>query len=190
MQNKKNKLPKKAKRVFKGEIFEVWQWPQKMYDGSKATFEMLKRADTTQVIAVVEDKILILIQKQPNKPKAFYSLAGGRRDKGETALNGAKRELLEETGYVARDWQLLKKTNPVGKMVWTVYTYIARDCIYWQPPRLDAGEKITTKLVSFDEFLDLADDPDFYEQELVNHMLRARFDKKIYKKFYKLLFPN
>lgn len=187
---KKNKFPKNAKRVFKGEIFEVWQWPQKMYDGSKKTFEMLKRPDTAQVIPVVGDKILILIQKQPHKAKAFYSLAGGRRDKGETALNSAKRELLEETGYVARDWQLFKKISPPGKIVWTIYTYIARDCIYWQPPRPEAGEKITAKLISFDEFLALADNPDFYDPELVNYMLKALFDKKIYKKFHKILFKK
>src|SRR3989338_8402924 len=98
MKNKKSKLPKNAKRVFKGEIFEVWQWRQKMYDGTTETFEMLKRPDTTQVIAVIEDKILILKQKQPNNASAFLSLAGGRREKNESALNSAKRELLEETG--------------------------------------------------------------------------------------------
>jgi len=185
-----NKIPKNAKRVFKGVIFDVWQWPQKMFDGSTETFEMLKRADTAVVIPVVDDKILILIQLQPNRSEAFYSLAGGRRDKGETALNAAKREMLEETGYVSRDWKLWQTINPVNKIVWTSYTYIARDCIYWQPPRPDAGEKITTKLISFDEFLALADDPNFYEQELVNYMLRARVDKKIYKKFHKLLFKN
>jgi ADP-ribose pyrophosphatase len=187
---KKNKFPKNAHRVFKGEIFEVWQWPQKMYDGTKETFEMLTRPDTAQVIPVIDDKILILSQKQPDSPKAFYSLAGGRREKDESALNGAKRELLEETGYVARDWQLFKKVSPSGKIVWMIHTYIARDCIYWQPPRLDAGEKITVKLISFDEFLALVDEPTFYEPELVNYMLRAKADKKIYKKFHKLLFKK
>jgi len=84
--SKKNKLPKNARRVFKGEIFEVWQWPQKMYDGSTETFEMLKRPDTAVVIPVVGDKILILTQAQPNRPKAFYSIAGGRRGKRGNAL--------------------------------------------------------------------------------------------------------
>ncbi|MDO8593210.1 MAG: NUDIX hydrolase [bacterium] len=185
---KKKRLPKNAKPVFKGEIFEVWQWPQKMFDGSVATFEMLKRPDTAQVIPVVGDKILVLNEQQPNQPRTFLGLAGGRLEPGETPLNAAKRELLEETGYVARDWKLRQAINPVGKMIWTVYTYIARDCLYWQPQKLDAGEKITSKLISYDEFLQLADEPNFYETELVNAMLRARYDKKEYKKFYKLLF--
>lgn len=183
----KKKLPGNAKRVFKGEIFEVWQWLQKMFDGSVAIFEMLKRPDTAVVIPVISDKILILRQSQPNKPN-FLSLAGGRCEPGEKPLNTAKRELLEETGYVSRDWKLWREINPVGKMIWTIHTYIARDCLYWQTPRPDAGEKITSKLISYDEFLQLADDPDFYERELVNSMLRARYDKKEYKKFHKLLF--
>ena len=187
---KKNKLPKNAKRVFKGEIFEVWQWPQKTYDGSVETFEMLKRPDTTQVIATVGDKIALLIQKQPDRPEAFMSLPGGRRGKRETPLNAAKRELLEETGYVSRDWKLWNSVDPVGKMVWTVYTYIARDCIFWQPPRPDAGEKISVKLISYDELLKLADAPDFYGDELAKQLLRARGDKKEYKKFHKLLFEK
>ncbi|MBI4778963.1 hypothetical protein HY797_00730 [Candidatus Falkowbacteria bacterium] len=98
--------------------------------------------------------------------------------------------MLEETGYVSRDWKLWQTINPVGKIIWTIYTYIARDCLYWQPPRLDAGEKITTKLISFDEFLDLADEPDFYEKELKNFMWQARSDKKEYKKLHKVLFKK
>ncbi len=39
------KIPPNAKRVFKGIIFDVYQWQQKMFDGSKETFEMLKRAN-------------------------------------------------------------------------------------------------------------------------------------------------
>lgn len=36
------KLPPQAKKVFTGQIFDVYQWEQEMYDGSFETFEMLK----------------------------------------------------------------------------------------------------------------------------------------------------
>src|SRR5215467_9321922 len=32
-------IPEHAERVFQGKIFDVYQWPQKLYDGSTATFE-------------------------------------------------------------------------------------------------------------------------------------------------------
>jgi len=40
------KLTSQAQRVFKGIIFDVYQWKQKMFDGSQGIFEMLKRPDT------------------------------------------------------------------------------------------------------------------------------------------------
>ena len=188
MPQNKNQLPKNAKLVFKGEIFEVWQWKQKMFDGSVEVFEKLKRSNTAQVIPVIGNKILIQKQRQPDQSKLFTSIPGGRCELNEKPLNSAKREFLEETGYASNDWTLWKKQNPVGKIIWTVYTYIAKDCFYKQSPKLDAGEKITTRLVSFDEFLMLSEDPTFYESELKSSLLRARFDKKFRKDFYELLF--
>jgi ADP-ribose pyrophosphatase len=70
------KIPKEAKLVFKGVIFDVYQWQQKMFDGSFETFEMLKRPNTVEIIATQGDKILLSHQSQPNK-KDFLSLFGG-----------------------------------------------------------------------------------------------------------------
>lgn len=190
MSQNKNQLPKNAKLVFKGEIFEVWQWKQKMFDGSVEVFERLKRPNTAQIIPVVGDKILIQTQKQPDRLKSFISIPGGRCELDEKPFESAKREFLEETGYVSKNWRLWKKQNPAGKIIWTVYTYIAKDCFYKQPPELDAGEKITTHLVNFDEFLMLSEDKTFYESELKSHLLRARFDEKFRKEFYELLFEK
>ncbi len=138
--------------VFKGEIFEVWQWEQKMFDGITRTFEKLKRTDSADAIAVVGDSILIEEQEQPHRP-LFTCIPGGRCDEGEDALSAAKRELLEETGYASDDWVPFRERIPYNSMVWTIYTFIARDCKFVKEPHLDAGEKIAVKLVSFDEFL-------------------------------------
>ncbi len=176
--SKRQKMPSGAKRVFKGEIFEVWQWDQNMYDGSTETFERLRRDNTTQVIATVGDTIMLQMQEQPDSFGPFQSLPGGRLNEGEYPIEGAKRELLEETGYMSDDWTLFREDDPVGKIEWTVYTYIARNCTYRKAPELDPGEKIETKTVSFDEFLTLTDDPEFYGRELKEILLRARFVPK------------
>ena len=67
--NESKKIPVGAKCVFRGVVFSVWQWKQKMFDGSFAIFEKLKRPDTVNVIAIVGPKILLLKQKQPDWKK-------------------------------------------------------------------------------------------------------------------------
>ena len=55
-------IPKEATKVFEGRIYDVYQWPQKLFDGSTETFEMLSRADTVKIIALVNEKELKSLQ--------------------------------------------------------------------------------------------------------------------------------
>ena len=161
-----------------------------MYDGSTAIFEKLKRPNSTQVIAVVGDKIILQVQEQPHRPEPFLSLPGGRCEENEDALESAKRELLEETGYVSNDWTLWREEKPHATMIWTWYTFIARNCTYMQPMKPDAGEKISLRLITFDEFLMLQEEPTFRNKSLQVSLLRARFDPEKKKELHDLFFKQ
>lgn len=151
-------IPRNASLVFKGKIFDVYQWQQEMFDGSSETFEMLKRVDTIKVIAIKDEKIVVLDEKQPHHE--FFDIPGGRHDhENETELGAAKRELLEETGLSFKTWKLLSITQPHTKMDWFVYLFLAIDFESQTEQKLDAGEKITVKYFSLDELKKLLDDP-------------------------------
>ncbi len=170
------KIPEHAKKVFTGEIFEVFQWEQEMYDGSSKTFEHIKRADTVIVIPVIEDgKIIICEQEQPDRDP-YLSMISGRIDPGEEPLEAAKRELLEETGYEALEITLFDEFNPHIKMGWTVYTYIAKGCKKVAEQNLDGGEKIELKFVDFDEFIELLASRQLPDIHLTNRVLEAKLD--------------
>jgi ADP-ribose pyrophosphatase len=135
-------VPPHAKRVFEGVIYDVYQWPQKMFDGSSATFEMLKRPDTVSVICVVEDKVLVLEEEQPHSG-ARWSFPGGRVDETDQSLeHAAKRELLEETGYEFERWRLLHVRQPHTKIEWFIHIFLAWGAHKVSKPKIDAGEKI------------------------------------------------
>lgn len=149
-----------------------------MFDGSKTVFEKLKRPDTAIVIPVLpNNKILLAEQEQPNKPP-YVALLGGRVDEGEDSLTAAKRELVEESGYVSDYWQLFDTVQPIGKIDWTIYTFVARNCKKIGEQKLDAGEKISLKELTFDEFLEMASAPDFYDLGLKMKVLEAKLDPR------------
>src|SRR3989344_2576397 len=155
------KFPPNAKSVYKGKIFEVFEWEQRLFDGTTDTFEGLKRPDTIQIIPTIGDKILLSREEQPQKPLTNTFL-GGRMEEGEEPLVTAKRELLEETGLESSDWELLKVFEPDGKIDWTIYLFIARNCKKVAEQNLDAGEKIEVKEVNFEEFLEIVSHEDFW----------------------------
>lgn len=155
------KVPPQAKSVFKGEIFEVFQWPQLMFDGTTATFEMIKRPSSVDVIPVTADgQILIAEQEQPLRD-TFESLFGGMIDAGELPLQAAQRELQEESGYTSTEWEQIVADEPFHKMEYTNYIFVARNVKKEHPQDLDAGEKISIKAISFKTFLDRLNDPKF-----------------------------
>lgn len=143
-------IPKAARRVFTGQIFDVYQWPQTMFDGSTETFEMLKRPDTVTMICVMDDKIVFITEKQPNRPE-FTRIPGGRVDEGESWQTAVERECKEELGLRFKNWRLVGVRQPTTKIEWFVATYLATDCLSQEAPTVDVGEKISILTMSFDE---------------------------------------
>lgn len=185
------KIPPEAKRVFKGVIFDVYHWQQTMFDGSIQTFEMLKRPDTVQVIAVMDDNIVIAKEEQSGVSGGPYlTLFGGRIDEGEEPLAAAQRELQEEAGFISDDWELWTTEEPAHKIEWTVYTFIARNCKKTKNQTLDAGEKITLYELSFDEFVKSAADPSFRNLGITAELLKLNLDPERLEEFKQKLFTS
>lgn len=142
-------VPDSAKCVFRGMIFDVYQWRQKLFDSTEHTFEMLKRTDTVSVICVPDGKILVIDDEQPHLGLR-QSFPGGRVDATDiTIKSAAEREVLEETGYQFRNWRLIKVWQPYRKMEWFVHVFLAWDVVGKQSPKLDPGEKITVEELDF-----------------------------------------
>lgn len=181
-------IPNHAKKVFKGEVFHIYQWEQTMFDSRTAIFEKAQTLDGGSVIATIGKKIIILKQKQPGTGW-YYSLPGGYFEHPkENPKKGVVRELLEETGYKPGSIKLYKIFDSKHRVHSNHFLYIARDCVKVAEPCLDGGEIIKLKLVSFEEFLKYSDNPHFHHRDIIIELLRARLSKKAKSEFKKLIF--
>jgi ADP-ribose pyrophosphatase len=179
-------IPTNAKKVFKGIIFDVYQWEQKQFNGTTKTFEMLKRENSVQVLPVLGDKIIIAEEEQPNLSKR-YGLIGGQANPGEEMLAAAQREMKEEIGYTSEDWVVFRERNLYNKIEWTIACFVAKNCTKTTEPDLDPGERITPILVTFDEFMDVIMSGDFRSKDLTLDILKLHYQGKL-DEFKKMLF--
>jgi len=186
----KQPIPDNAKKVFGGVLFDVYQWEQELFDGTKTLFEKLKRPDTVVVFPVLDDgKIILTEQEQPGK-EPFIGATGGRVDEGEDILEAAKRELLEESGYEASEFILWDAQHPTSKIDWVVYTFIAKGLKKVADMNLDAGEKINLKLVNLDEFIEIAINKNFVEKEIIPKLYEAKLHPEKKEELKKLFNPK
>lgn len=183
------KIPKEAKLIFKGILFDTYQWQQKQFDGSVKTFEMIKRKSTVDIVCIVGNKFMVLLEEQPNSP-AFFCLPGGRVEDGENSIATAKRELLEESGYEAGYLKVLFEWFGPSKMHFHESLILARNCKKIASQNPDSGEKISVKFINFEEFLALVRIPSFRAPiDLKLMMYEALIDDNKRKKL-KRLFLN
>jgi ADP-ribose pyrophosphatase len=104
-----------SKVVYRGPVFYVTSDRVREPHGNR-THGIEVRRDVVRhpgsvVIMVVDDaspqtRLLLARQYRYAAGQPLWEFPAGRIDHGESPLAGAKRELLEETGYTARHWKL------------------------------------------------------------------------------------
>lgn len=100
--------------VYDGRLLHVRRDTVRLPDGEHATREHVDHPGAVAIIGVLDSGDLVF-ERQYRYPleREFYELPAGKIDPGEPPLETARRELLEETGYTARDWRHLGVIHPV-----------------------------------------------------------------------------
>jgi ADP-ribose pyrophosphatase len=169
----KNNIPSHSKLVFEGRRIGIYQWNQKMFDGSIAIFEGIKYQSNAGVIAVTSHKtILLQREEQPNLGK-FINIPGGGIDEGEDILSAVKREMLEESGYVSDNWKFLFSKLHWDKSDSAGYYFIARDIYKIQDNKLDIGEKVEVFEATWSEFVEIVCSDEFRDRDIKMLVLQA-----------------
>ena len=112
-------------------------------------FYVIEAPDWVNVIPVTKEGEVVLIELYRHGTEEIsLEIPGGMVDPGEDARAAAGRELLEETGYEAREVVLLGRTrpNPAIQNNW-LHTFLARDVEYRREPADDGTELTRVRLV-------------------------------------------
>jgi ADP-ribose pyrophosphatase len=130
-----------SREAWRGHFLKVQEDVVRLPDGSEAKREYVKHPGAVIVVPMLDADTFVL-ERQYRYPlhRHFIEFPAGKIDAGEPPMDTAKRELKEETGYVAGSWKHLATMHPcIGYSDEVIELYVARDLRH-EGSKLDAGE--------------------------------------------------
>ena len=142
--------------VYDGALLKVRRDVVRLPDGSQGAREYIRHPGAVAIVALFDDGA-VLLERQFRYPhgREFIEVPAGKLEPGEPQLDTAKRELLEETGYVAQDWTRLGVIHTaIAYTDEAIHLFLARRLSAGER-KLDQGEFLETLVRPFDEALDM-----------------------------------
>ena len=142
--------------VFHGQLLHVKSDRVSIPEGREAVREYIVHPGAVLVVPVLEDGSLVF-ERQFRYPlrRAFIEFPAGKIDPGEDPFVTGQRELLEETGYTAQQWQYLGTLHPcIGYSDERILVYLASGLAAGEHRR-DHDEALEIFNLSLAEALDL-----------------------------------
>jgi len=155
MKRSLEEVPVSTDLVFEGAFLKVRRDLARLPDGRTAPREYVVHPGAAAMVPLFDDGT-VLVERQFRYPvgRTFVEIPAGKIDPGETPLQTARRELVEETGFRAREWAFLTRLHPaIGFATEVMDVFLCRGL---EPvgQQLDDGEFLELERVSVDWLLE------------------------------------
>lgn len=118
-----------SETVFSGKLLVVKKDIVAFPDGRKASREYIIHPGAAAIVPLLEGERLLLVRQYRYPIRTVtLEIPAGKIDGEESPLACARRELQEETGYIANAWSYLSLTHPtVGYSTEVIHLFLAED---------------------------------------------------------------
>jgi ADP-ribose pyrophosphatase len=144
--------------LFKGRFLHAYRDTVRLPDGGEATREYVVHPGAVVVVPLLQGpdgETRIVLERQYRYPvgQVMVELPAGKLDAGEDPLLCGQRELLEETGYRAREWARAGQMHlAIAYSTEVIHIYFARGLTQGER-HLDQGEFLDVFSATPDELM-------------------------------------
>ena len=102
------------KLVYKGRVFNLFCDNVTLTNGRSVNLDIIRNPGAAAIVAVTENNEIILLKQYRYAAKDFiWEIPAGTLDPEEPHIMCAQRELIEESGYYAKEWKKIGEIIPV-----------------------------------------------------------------------------
>jgi ADP-ribose pyrophosphatase len=161
--------------VYDGALLKVRRDVVRLPDGSQGVREYIRHPGAVAVVALFDDGS-VLLERQFRYPhgRDFIEIPAGKLEPGEPHLDSAKRELLEETGYLAQEWTRLGIIHTAIAYTDEGITLFVAKKLTRTERKLDQGEFLEILTTPFEEALQMIRNGEITDAKSVAGLLWVR----------------
>ena len=154
-------MSKDWKLISKNKVFDnpfrpIEEWKMKSPSGGEEVYYIDTGYDVVEIFVLTKDnEVLMLEEYFMSKQDKVYTLPAGLVEKGDSAQETAMRELMEETGYKAKEWVSLGNTVRGKYTTGHVHYFLALDAVKVAEQSLDSNEDIKVMPIGIEDFKEI-----------------------------------
>ena len=146
----------KKELIHQGKVFNLFAENITLPNGHTTTLSIIRHPGASAMVAITEVKKMILIRQYRHAVNGFiWEIPAGTLDPGESPLDCAQRELVEEAGVSADVWHKLGEIIPVpGYSDERIHIFLAENLTKAEQ-KLDSDEVLEVHPFDFAEVLEM-----------------------------------
>ena len=140
-----------SERVFEGRVFNVRVDRLRYSDGAEYRVDIVEHEASFTVVAVPSPGRIVLVRQYRHAAESvLWELPAGTSHPGEDPVEGAARELREETGYRAGRMSLIGSLYPTPGFCSELMHFFVADDLVEGEQTLDEDERIDVEIFTRD----------------------------------------
>lgn len=143
----------KEEIIYRGKILNLKKIQVLLDSGIESTREIVEHNGAVAIVICENNKFLFVKQYRKAFEEVLLEIPAGKLEKNEEAVDCARRELEEETGYIANSLKLLQVVYPTpGFCTEKIYLYKGED-LKQGKKNFDQDEDLITEWIEKDKVL-------------------------------------